>query len=261
MCSHLKNRLFCAVVVLFALAVIFVSRSSAQEAEFRYEKDIAAYEEKSRTNPLPDDCTMFIGSSTWRLWGDLLEKDFAEFHAINRGFGGSTVPDQLRVMDRLVLPYKPARIAFFCGGNDIARGATAEETFSNFKTFLSRLWAESPETEVFFVSVTGAPSRESSREQTLKYNQLVKELVDQTTGLYYVNTFATLTGEDGKAQEKYFLKDRLHLNRDGQEQWIPVIKKALQEAKDSKKDVSPEALYKERVRLGLLEDTPENREK
>jgi lysophospholipase L1-like esterase len=132
-------------------------------------------------------------------------------------------------MHRLITPHKPARIVFFCGGNDIARGASSEQTFENFKTFLTRLHTESPQTkEVFFVSVTAAPSREKFRESTLKYNALVRELAETTDGLHYIDTLATLVGEDGKAEEKYFLTDRLHLNRDGQQQWIPVLTKALQ---------------------------------
>jgi lysophospholipase L1-like esterase len=173
---------------------------------------------------------MFVGSSTWRLWGDQLEKDFAEFRAVNRGFGGSTIPEILHVMHRIITPHKPMRILFFCGGNDIARGANSDETFDNFKTFLTKLWAESPHTDVFFVSVTGAPSRERFLEQTFRFNALVKEFAEQTSKLYYIDTFATLVGEDGKADEKYFLQDRLHLNREGQERWIPVITQALRDA-------------------------------
>ena len=210
--------------------IVCAALSVAQVTEFRYETDIAAFEKKSEETPLPENCSMFVGSSTWRLWGDQLEKDFEEFRAVNRGFGGSTIPDILHVMHRIITPHKPARILFFCGGNDIARGASSEATFENFQTFLSRLWAESPQTEVFFVSVTGAPSRERFREQTFRFNALVKEFANKTPNLRYINTFATLVGEDGHADEKYFLQDRLHLNRAGQERWIPVIIQALREA-------------------------------
>ena len=75
--------------------------------------------------------------------------------------------------------------------------------------------------------MTGAPVREQYREETLKFNKQARELADTMTRLHYIDTFATLVGEDGKADEKYFLQDRLHLNREGQERWIPVIKEAL----------------------------------
>ena len=214
--------LFTAVLLGFA---VFIVPITAQE--FRYEKNIVAYEEKSAETPPPENCTIFVGSSTWTLWGDLLEKDFAEFRAVNRGFGGSTVPDVLHVMHRIITPHHPARIVFFCGGNDIAGGASAEKTFENFKTFLLQLWDKSTHTEVFFVSVTGAPVRERFFDETRKYNQLVRDLANTMTRLHYVDTFSTLIGEDGKAEEKYFLQDRLHLNRSGQERWIPVITEAL----------------------------------
>ena len=230
--NHLRNT-FPLVVLAFVFCAVW---SEAQVREFPYETDIKAFEKKSAEIPLPENCSMFVGSSTWRLWGDQLEKDFAEFRAVNRGFGGATIPDILHVMHRIITPHKPARILFFCGGNDLAKGASSEKTFENFQTFLSRLWAESPQTEVFFVSVTAAPSREPFREQTHRFNALVKEFAEITPKLHYIDTFATLVGEDGKADEKHFLRDRLHLNRDGQLLWIPVITKALRDAEQSRKD-------------------------
>ena len=226
--SYVKSCVHCTLVVFLSTFVVCVMLSTAQETGFRYETSIADYEKTTAEKPLPEHCTMFVGSSTWRLWGSQLEKDFAEFNAVNRGFGGATILDVLYVMHRIITPYKPERIVFFCGGNDIAEGASSEKTLENFKTFLSRLRAESPQTkEVFFVSVTASPSREKFREQTLQYNALVRELAEKTDGLYYIDTLATLLGEDGKADEKYFLEDRLHLNREGQERWIPVITAAV----------------------------------
>jgi lysophospholipase L1-like esterase len=226
----MKNHLRRMIVFVVLTSVVGAVPLEAQEQGFRFETDIAAYERMSAETPLPENSTMFVGSSTWRLWGEQLEKDFAEFRAVNRGFGGSTIPDILHVMHRIITPHKPARILFFCGGNDIARGASSGETFDHFKTFLTKLWAESPHTEVFFVSVTGAPSRERFLEQTFRFNALVKEFAETTSKLHYIDTFATLVGEDGKADEKYFLQDRLHLNREGQERWIPVITQALRDA-------------------------------
>jgi glycerophosphoryl diester phosphodiesterase/lysophospholipase L1-like esterase len=232
---HVKICDRCTLVVFLLAFVVCVMPSTAQETVFRYETSIADYEKTTVENPLPENCSMFVGSSTWRLWGSQLEKDFTEFNAVNRGFGGATIPDVLYVMHRIITPYKPTRIVFFCGGNDIAEGASSEKTFENFKTFLARLWVESPQTkDVFFVSVTTSPSREKFREQTLKYNALVRELAEKTDGLYYIDTLATLLGEDGRADEKYFLQDRLHLNRDGQEHWIPVITAALRTAKTAR---------------------------
>ena len=222
------KRLRYEMTLCLLMFVVATTPLASQESEFRYEKSIAAYEKKSAETPLPENCTMFVGSSTWRLWGDQLEEDFAEFRAVNRGFGGATIPDVLHVMHRIITPHKPARIVFFCGGNDIARGSSSEETFENLKTFLSRLRNESPHTkEVFILSMTGSPRRAPFRDETLKYHVLVRKLIEETDGLYYIDTASTLAGKDGWADEKYFLEDRLHLNRDGQKQWIPVITEAL----------------------------------
>ena len=223
----------CLLFVIVTTIGIVSAQNDKPQKEERYEKDIVAYEEQSQKTPPPEGCTMFVGSSTWRLWGKELEQDFAEFKAVNRGFGGSTIPDVLRVMHRIVLPHKPARIMFFCGGNDIAGGATGDETFKNFKTFIKRVWDDNPSTDVFFVSVTIAPSRARFRDETSKYNAQVKELAEKTPHLYYVDTYSTLVGDDGVAQEKYFLNDRLHLNKEGHDRWIPVIKKAINDVENT----------------------------
>ncbi len=66
---------------------------------FKYESSIVRYEKISRDTPPPAGCTMFVGSSTWTGWGKTFDEDFKDMNAVNRGFGGSTIPDWLRVMD------------------------------------------------------------------------------------------------------------------------------------------------------------------
>ncbi|MDR1385589.1 MAG: GDSL-type esterase/lipase family protein [Planctomycetaceae bacterium] len=238
---------------VFCFAAIGQTTENFASQEFRFEKNIVAYEKKSAENPLPKDCTMFVGSSTWALWGNQLEQDFQEFQAVNRGFGGSTIPEVLHVTHRIILPHQPKKIVFFCGTNDVAGGASGKTTFENFKKFLARIWAESPRTEVFFVTATIAPSREKFRQEMTEYNDLTKDLATKATGLYYIDALSTIVDEDGKAKEEFFQKDRLHLNRTGQERWIPLIKEKLRDAeKTSIAEKSLESLVKERAELGLV---------
>jgi len=239
------------MAVMMATPLMTTANLLAQE--FRFEKNIVAYEKKDAENPPPKDCTLFVGSSTWALWGKQLEEDFQEFKAVNRGFGGSTIPEVLHVTHRIVLPYKPANIVFFCGTNDIAGGKSGQETFENFKKFLTRIWEVSPTTKVFFVTATIAPSREKFRKEMTEYNDFTKDLASKPIGLYYIDALSSITGSDGKTSEEFFLKDRLHLNRIGQERWIPLIKEQLKEAEKMPLDEkSLESLTKERTKLGLV---------
>ena len=215
-----------------------------------YEKDIAAYEKKFEENPPMENSTLFVGSSTWRLWGKQLEEDFAEIQAVNTGFGGATIPDLLRAADRIVIPHKPRRILFFCGGNDLARKMEPDTVFGNFKKYLSLVWATDPFCEVYFVSSTQAPSRKEFWPQARQLNGEIKKLAEQLDGLYFIDIQPAMNDENGGIREDLFLSDRLHLNRDGQKIWIPIILEAVKNG-DELKNVTenPEQAKKQREEL------------
>src|SRR3954466_1318356 len=84
----------------------------------RFETEIAAFEIWDHQNAVPQNCILFVGSSTIRLWQTA--DAFPEFPVINRGFGGSTIPDVSYFADRIVFKYKPHTIVFYAGDNDIA---------------------------------------------------------------------------------------------------------------------------------------------
>ena len=212
------------VLICFAFVLLIVPVSAQ---EFRFENAIQKYEKQSKETPLPENCTMFIGSSSWRLWGKQLEEDFKEYDAVNRGFGGSTIPELTFVMDRLYSPYKLKRVMFFCGGNDVGIGAEPEKVFEDFKTFLARLREKNPDTLIYFLSISHAPVREKDWKKTDQVNAMVRELAEKDDKLFYIDTLEPMQAciDDGGNP---WLEDRLHLNRTGQEIWIRQIKAALE---------------------------------
>lgn len=220
--------------------------------ENRFESEIKAYEAKSVEDPPVPGSTFFVGSSTWRLWGQALEEDFARFNPVNRGFGGATIPDLLRTMDRIILPHRPARIVFSCGGNDLASGDSPETVVKNFRTFLARVWTDNPLTEVYFVSNRHSPARQKYRKQGDRFNQLVKELAGKVAGLYYIDVVPLTDGND---RNTLFLADGLHLNRAGQQRWIPVITAALDERDQARRKPGATELRQQRVAAGMYEST------
>lgn len=223
------NRLtnwFLTLLVLPALLGAAPATQPANQPVNRFEKTILAYEAKDREAPPPQGAALFIGSSTFTMWKTLAE-DMKPIPVINRGFGGSTIPEVLYYMDRIVLPYKPAKIVFYTGGNDIAGGANAEKVFANFKTFVEKARATLPEVQIYFVSSKTAPTRVKFAATIDRFNNLVIEHVKQTPGLHFIETRPLLLDAQGAPREELFLKDRLHMNRQGYELWIPVIKSAI----------------------------------
>src|SRR4051812_14460594 len=58
----------------------------------RFEKDISRVEEQNKAKPPPAGAILFTGSSSIARWGDVA-KYFPDQAVVNRGFGGSTIPE------------------------------------------------------------------------------------------------------------------------------------------------------------------------
>src|SRR5437764_4743157 len=105
-----------ACILILGVAVAAVAREPDLK---RFEKDIARFEEQDRAKPPPEGAVVFTGSSSIARWKDLA-KDFPNQQVINRGFGGSTLPEVNHFLDRIVTKHRPRVVVLFCGGNDMA---------------------------------------------------------------------------------------------------------------------------------------------
>ena len=81
---------------------------------------------------------LFIGSSSIRRWKSL-EEDMKPLIVINRGFGGAHTKHINRHIDKIVFPYEPKAIIFFCGSNDINGLNLPEDVFAEFKILIDAL--------------------------------------------------------------------------------------------------------------------------
>ncbi len=135
-----------------------VKRPAAAPHDFaRWEKEIAAYEASDRASPPPKGGTLFIGSSTIRLWKSLAE-DFPDYKVINRGFGGSEIADSTHFADRIIFPYEPKQIFLRAGGNDIHAGRLPEEVAADFADFVRVVHGRLLNTEIVYIAVNPAPA-------------------------------------------------------------------------------------------------------
>ncbi|RME10337.1 MAG: hypothetical protein D6816_03460, partial [Bacteroidetes bacterium] len=94
-------------------------RGGQQQDLTRFEEEIKAFEEADKKSMPPAGAILFVGSSSIRMWPSL-DSAFAPLPVIQRGFGGSTIPEVLHYADRIVWKYQPKVIVFYCGENDIA---------------------------------------------------------------------------------------------------------------------------------------------
>jgi len=218
-----------AVFVLLPLLLPLALRLRAEAAPdpfAKWEKEIAAFEEKDRQNPPPKNAIVFVGSSSIRKWTTLAE-DFPHHQVINRGFGGSQLIDSVHFADRIVLPYEPRMIVVYAGGNDIHAGKMPEQVFADFQAFVETIRAKLPKTEIAYISIAGNPSRWAEVEKVKKANGLIEEYITGKPGLRFINVFPQMLGSDGQPRPEIFVEDRLHMNAEGYKLWTGIVAPSL----------------------------------
>ena len=221
--SRIPRSLKLLVPVIASAVAIF----AAEPGFSRWEKEISAFEARDRTNPPPKDAVLFVGSSSIRMWTNLAA-DFPKLQVINRGFGGSAVPDSTHFADRIIFPYEPAKIVMYAGDNDIARGDSPEEVLQNFQAFVKKVHVQLPKTKIYFLAIKPSPSRWHLSPQSSEANQLIKKYCRFKPKLEYIDVWTPLMKE-GKPDPEFFLQDRLHLNGAGYERWAKVVRTALED--------------------------------
>ena len=191
-----------------------------------WETAFAAFAAQDKANPPAPGGTVFVGSSTFTRWHQLPEV-FKDFHALNRGFGGSKTDDVLENIDRLVLAYKPAAVVYYCGTNDLAvRGPS--DVLANFKAFCAQVHAKLPEAKIYFLSIKQTIKRENQRELVAATNQLVRSYAGgDATWLRYVDINSPMCDAKGMPRQDLLESDLLHPNAKGYAVIAPVIRAAL----------------------------------
>lgn len=192
----------------------------------RFESSIQNYEAEDAKHPPAQYGTLFVGSSTVAIWGRDLER---EFQALNRGFGGSTIPEINHYAARIVVPYHPRRIVFYAGTNDIAEGHSAEQVARDFQQFVDVVSRDLPEVRIAFISMSMPPSRVQFEAQYGQANRLIQAYCKSRKNLFYLDVSRLLLDHQGQPRPQYFREDRLHMTPAGYAVWAPKIHQLLKE--------------------------------
>jgi lysophospholipase L1-like esterase len=214
-----------ALVILVAYLSTPSARARDANRSARWEKAIAAFEEKDKASPPPRHAVLFVGSSSIRFWD--VAKSFPGLDVINRGFGGSELGDSVYFAPRIVLPYEPRTIVLYAGDNDLASGKTPEQVAADFREFTRLVLAKLPRTRIVFVSIKPSPSRWKLVDKSRQTNDLIAAHCKSDERLAYVDVATAMLGADGKPRAELFLSDNLHLNAKGYELWASLLKPHL----------------------------------
>lgn len=192
----------------------------------RWEKEVSEMEAGDKKAQPPKNASLFIGSSTVRLWRSL-PQDFPDVSVINRGFGGTEIVDSTHFADRLIFPHAPKQVFLRSAGNDLWAGKSPDQVFTEFKEFVATVHAKLPETEIIFISLCPSPSRWAQAGREKKLNELIAGFMKGKPRLNYVETYDITLGSDGKPRPELFVADMLHLNGAGYKLFAERVRPAL----------------------------------
>ena len=94
-----KMRLSFSVILILCL----LSRTAVAQP---FADEIRAFTKTDSERFPPKNAILFVGSSSFRKWTDVQDY-FPGYTIINRGFGGSTLPDVIRYANNIIISYLP----------------------------------------------------------------------------------------------------------------------------------------------------------
>ncbi|MEO5783678.1 MAG: G-D-S-L family lipolytic protein, partial [Ginsengibacter sp.] len=119
-------------VVIFFIALSLQNVCAQQHPAFWDE--IQVFKKQDSLHFSPKHAILFVGSSSFTKWTDV-QNYFPGYKIINRGFGGSSLPDVIYYADDIIFRYYPKQIIIYCGENDLAASdtVTAQIVYQRFK--------------------------------------------------------------------------------------------------------------------------------
>jgi lysophospholipase L1-like esterase len=215
--KNLRKRLFTLLTFVLAFTCMH-----AQQAAFY--NDIQAFKKKDAVQMPAKQSILFVGSSSFTKWTDVQEY-FPGYPILNRGFGGSALPDVIRYADDIIFPYQPKQVVIYCGENDLASSDTvsAEMVVQRVKTLFGMIRAKLGDVPVLFISLKPSPSRARLFPKMIAVNTAIKTFLLKNKKTAFADVYTKMLDKDGKPMSDIFLGDNLHMNAKGYAIWQKVI--------------------------------------
>jgi lysophospholipase L1-like esterase len=197
-------------------------------AQVPYQNDIQAFKKADSISSPPNHAIVFVGSSSFTKWTDVADY-FPGYTIINRGFGGSTLPDVIRFAPETILKYHPKQVLVYCGDNDLASSDTVTPlmVLSRFKTLFNIIRKNEPQANIAYVSIKPSPSRAHLMPKMEKTNAMIKAFLAKQKNSAFINIYDAMLGAGHKPRSDIFIEDNLHMNAKGYAIWQEIIKPYL----------------------------------
>ena len=196
--------------------------------------DIQNFKKQDSISFPPKNAILLIGSSSFTMWKDVQDY-FPGYTIVNRGFGGSTLLDQIRYVNDIVFPYQPKQIVIYCGENDLASSDTVTSAMvvDRFRRLFGII-REKTSAPVAYISMKPSPSRRHLFPKMLEANKLIKDLIlannsliGNTSPSTYIDVNSKMLNALDEPIPEIFLDDSLHMNEKGYAIWKKEIEPYL----------------------------------
>lgn len=219
------HRVLSVRVLSVLTGVVAVAGVPAPQSTYRAQ--IERWSEQDALYPPPANAVVAVGSSSIRFW-ERLSLDFAPWDVIQRGFGGSTLPDVIEFVDPLVLAHDPAAVILFCGTNDVAAGRSASAVFADFETLVDTVRGAGCDAPILYIGITPTPARWSLWPVAAEVNARVAARAAADPSLEYVDTPSLFLATGQPPATALFLPDQLHLSQAGYDLWTAAVRPVLE---------------------------------
>ena len=193
-----------------------------------FSAEIKAFKAQDNISFPPKNAILFIGSSSFTKWKDV-QSYFPEATIINRGFGGSILPDVIRYVNDIVFPYQPKQIIIYCGENDFAANdtVTVNTVVQRFEQLYYLIRTKLNKVQIDFVSIKPSPSRRKYWDKMKEANRQINIFLLAQKNAGFINVYDAMMLPNGQTNGALFGPDSLHMNPKGYVLWKKIIKPFL----------------------------------
>lgn len=217
-------------IYLIIILLLLIAPAFGQSADSPFAPDVKAFVDNDKINPPPQHAIVFAGSSSFTLWKDV-QSYFPGYTIVNRAFGGSTLLDQMRYLQQVIVPCHPEQIVLYCGENDFAYSDTlsVRTVVDRFKTLFTLIRSEFPGVYITYVSMKPSPSRWKMAPKFEAANTQIRRFLRKQHHTGFVDIWNKMLDKNHLPNRSLFLDDMLHMNATGYKIWqhaiLPKLKK------------------------------------
>ena len=221
--ASLRAWLF-TVACAVAAVILTACAATAQQRPPPFWPEIRAFLMRDDADGIKPCRTVFVGSSSIRLWQDLA-RDLGGLPVVRRGFGGAHLDHVSLYFEVLVTRHRPRAIVLYAGENDISAGRQPERVLASLMRLLAIKRRAVGTAPVYYIAIKPSLSRWHEFARQSRANTLIKQFAAASDDLIFVDVAGAML-IDGRPKP-IFLSDGLHMNRAGYKIWARLVRQSL----------------------------------